>query len=65
MLKSSIKKGQTYSVNFPLQLRIHFITIVRVSKESITYSYSDKSQDVMDIFSFVSNCEMGYLRLVH
>jgi len=65
MKKSSIKKGQIYTVKFPLMLRIIRITVIEVTKNEVKYLYTDKDQDVMDIFSFVSNCEMGYLRLVH
>lgn len=64
MKASSIKKGQIYSVKFPLNLRIHFIKVVKVSKKDVFYSYNDKSQDVIDLFSFVNNCEMGYFQLV-
>lgn len=64
MKASSIRKGQTYSVKFPFNLRIHFIKVIKVSERDVIYSYNDKSQDVMDLFSFVSNCEMGYFSLV-
>lgn len=64
MKKSAIKKGQVYTVRFPLMLRILRITIIKVTEKEVKYQYTDKDQDVMDIIAFVGNCELGYFRLV-